>query len=128
MARHGRSSSAEYISLASRASSPSGLNYNHGAAAIPPQEAPPDLTAPSTLLSRELDHRKQTWSLLLPQTARWLGTVALSILLIVVFRTYESKGNFTRRDKNSFNIVVTGLSVGLGINFFVRPTTSRTIQ
>lgn len=121
MARHRQSQSAEYISLASRATSPSGLSYSHAAVTNPSQEAPLNVLAPSSSRSKKLDHRKQIWSLLLPQTARWIGTVALSALLISVIRIYERKGNFTRKDKDTFNIIVTGLSVGLGINFFVRP-------
>ncbi len=122
MARHRDGPSAEYISLQSRATSPSGLSYNHAVEETTLQEAPPSSK------SRELDHRQQTWSLLLPQTVRWLGTVTLSVVLISVFWIYDSKGNFTRKDKDSFNIIVTGLSVGLGINFFVRPTVGVSIS
>ncbi|KAL9629944.1 MAG: hypothetical protein Q9164_006652, partial [Protoblastenia rupestris] len=112
MAKYQDSLSAEYISLQSRATSPSGLSYNHAVEETIFQETPPSSK------SKELDHRAQTWSLLLPQTVRWLGTVTLSILLISVFWIYESKGNFTSKNKDSFNIIVTGLSVGIGINFF----------
>ncbi|KAI4158550.1 MAG: hypothetical protein LQ342_007332 [Letrouitia transgressa] len=115
MARFRDGPSAEYISLQSRATSPSGLSYSHAAGETTLQEVPP---VPPSFKPEELDHQKQTWSLLLPQTVRWLGTVTLSALLISVFRIYEKKGNFTRKDKNSFNIIGTGLSVGLGISFF----------
>lgn len=114
MARRRDSPSAEYISLHSRATSPSGSNWTH------PREEPAVHEAPPTVNSKNLDYREQTWSLLLPQTIRWLGTVLLSILLVSVVWIYQHKGNFTRTDKNVFNVIVTGLSVGLGINFFVR--------
>lgn len=125
MARFRDGPSAEYISLQSRATFTSGLSYSHAAGETTLQEVPP---APPSFKSKELDHRKQTWSLLLPQTVRWLGTVTLSALLISVFRIYEKKGNFTRKDKNSFNIIVTGLSVGLGIKFFVRHTVGSSVS
>lgn len=122
MARLRDSPSAEYISLQSRATSLSGLSYNHAGEETTLQEAPPSFK------SKELVYREQTWSMLLPQTVRWLGTVTLSALLISVFWIYDSKGNFTSKDKNSFNIIFTGLSVGLGINFFVRPTVGSSIS
>lgn len=125
MARFRDGPSAEYISLQSRATSPSGLSYSHAAGETTLQEVPP---VPPSFKPEELDHQKQTWSLLLPQTVRWLGTVTLSALLISVFRIYEKKGNFTRKDKNSFNIIGTGLSVGLGISFFVRHTIGSSIS
>ena len=125
MARRRDRQSAEYISLPSRTPSPSGLSYSHATAENSFQEVP---VVPASFTSKELDHRKQTWSLLHSQTFRWLGTVALSALLISVIRIWGSKGNFTREDKNSFNIIVTGLSVGLGINFFVRRTVATSVS
>lgn len=104
----------EYLPLHSRAPSPSGSNWTRSGKQLPVQEAPP------TVNPKLLDYRKQTWSLLVPQTFRWLGTVLGSGLLVSVFRIYERKGNFTPHDKNVFNVIVTALSVGVGINFFVR--------
>lgn len=106
--------SAEYISLHSRAPSPSRSDWN------PSREEPAIPDAPSSVYSKNLDYREQTWSLLRPQTIRWLGTVLVSVLLVATVRVYQNKGNFTRYDKHVFNVIVTGLSVGLGINFFVR--------
>ena len=117
MARFRGDPSTEYISLSSRAISPSGRSHSHAASETDLREVPP---APPSYKSKELDHRKQARSLLLPRTVRWLVTVTLSVLLILVIWIYSQKGNFTRKDKNTFNIIVTGLSVGLGINFFVR--------
>lgn len=104
----------EYLPLHSRAPSPSGSNWTQSGKQLPVQEAPP------TVNPKLLDYRRQTWSLLVPQTFRWLGTVLGSGLLVSVFRIYERKGNFTPHDKNVFNVIVTALGVGLGINFFVR--------
>lgn len=114
MARHRDTPSAEFIPLHSRATSPSGSSLD-------PSRVESDVhEAPFTVEQKALDHRKQIRSLLLPQTVRWLGTVVFSALFMIVLRIYESKRNFTRNDKNAFNVIVTGLSVGLGINFFVR--------
>ncbi|CAL8585112.1 hypothetical protein XPA_010690 [Xanthoria parietina] len=130
--------SAEYVSLHSRASSPSRSDWNRsGEEPVVPEalstphvpsrsdwnlsrEEPAGPEAPSNVHSRNLDYQEQTWSLLRPQTIRWLGTVLVSILLLATVWIYQNKGNFTRYDKNVFNVIITGLSVGLGINFFVR--------
>ncbi|KAL8847561.1 MAG: hypothetical protein Q9221_007420 [Calogaya cf. arnoldii] len=74
---------------------------------------------PPVITTKILDHQQQTYSRLLPQTIRWLTTVVFAALLVLVLWVYNSKGNFTRSDKNAFNVLVTGLSVGLGINFFI---------
>ncbi|KAL9012827.1 MAG: hypothetical protein Q9173_002436 [Seirophora scorigena] len=108
--------SAEYVPLHSRAPSPSGSNWTQSGKQLPVHEAPP------TVNPKNLNYRKQTWSLLVPQTFRWLGTVLGSGLLVPVIHIYGQKGDFTPHDKNVFNVIVTGLSVGLGINFFVRLT------
>lgn len=137
MARRRDASSAEYISLLSRENSPSRTDWSPSREELavpeapstvhfpsrsdwnPPREEPAVPEAPSTVHSKNLDYREQTRSLLRPQTIRWLGTVLLSVLLVATVWIYQNKGNFTRYDKNVFNVIVTGLSVGLGINFFV---------
>ena len=65
------------------------------------------------------DRRKQIVSLLWPQSLRWLGTVLLSALLMMTIKIYQDKGNFAHQDKLLYNVIITGLSVGLGLNFFV---------
>ena len=117
MARRQDTLSAEYPPLHFRATSPSGSNLN------PSRDESTVPEVPLTVKQKALDHREQTWSLLLPQTIRWVCTVVISVLFLSVLWTYRSKGNFTPNDKNAFNIIVTGLSVGLGINFFVRLAT-----
>ncbi|KAL8642578.1 MAG: hypothetical protein Q9226_008494 [Calogaya cf. arnoldii] len=107
MARHRNTLSAEFIPLNSRATSPSGSTLN------PSREESAVHEAPFTVGQKALDHRKQAWSLLLPQIIRWLGTVIFSVLFVSVLSVYDSKGNFSRNDKNAFNVIVTGLSVGL---------------
>ncbi|KAL8672247.1 MAG: hypothetical protein Q9168_003270 [Polycauliona sp. 1 TL-2023] len=73
---------------------------------------------PPVLTAKNLDHQEKTYFLLLPQAIRWLTTVVFTALLVLVLWVYNRKGNFTRGDKTAFNVFVTGLSVGLGINFF----------
>ncbi|KAL8672238.1 MAG: hypothetical protein Q9168_003285 [Polycauliona sp. 1 TL-2023] len=101
-----------HISLYSRPASPSGSNLNHARDESAAREISPRIQL------KQLDHRQQTWSFLFPQTLCWLATVVIAALIVTVLLIYNSKGNFTRADKNVFNVIVTGLSVGLGINFF----------
>ena len=113
MAGHQETAYANYIPLESRGDSPTRSNSKYAA------EAHTVNVLATTIQPKALDHSRQIWSLLLPQTARWLGTVVISILLVLVLRIYSTKGNFTSNDKNVFNVIITALSVGLGINFFV---------
>lgn len=126
MASHQETDYAKYIPLESRGNSATRFNSKYMADESTtrfdpkhPGEASSVHGLSTGIQPKVLDHPRQIWSLLLPQTARWLGTVVLSILLVLVLRIYSSKGNFTSNDKDVFNVIVTGLSVGLGINFFV---------
>ena len=74
---------------------------------------------PSTIEPRRFDRRRQIRSLLRPQSLRWLGTIILSALLMMTMKIYQDKGNFAHQDKLLYNVIITGLSVGLGLNFFV---------
>ncbi|KAL8923166.1 MAG: hypothetical protein Q9208_004729 [Pyrenodesmia sp. 3 TL-2023] len=107
--RHRDNPPAEHISLHPRATLTAGSRPNS------PKEK---YVVPKSAFTVTLNYRKQTRSILLPHTIRWLGTVVFSVLFVSVLWIYESKGSFTRNDKNVFNVIVTGLSVGLGINFF----------
>ena len=71
---------------------------------------------------RRFERRKQMRSLLLPQSLRWLGTVVIAALLMLTMKAFEDKGNFSHRNKLLYNVLFTGFSVGLGINFFVSNT------
>ena len=62
---------------------------------------------------------EQTWKLFYPQFWRWLGTVAFVALIVVTLKIFQDKGNFSHNSKYLFNTIITGLSLGLGLNFFV---------
>ena len=82
-------------------------------------DAPPPVANEAN--SRPFSSAKQTRSLLRHLVWRWLGTVVLLILILATFEIYESKGNFPSGQKITYNVVITGLSLILGLNFFVSP-------
>lgn len=106
-----------YSRLSSREPSPAPVNVSGSRDSLAETPHHPDETP--EIAPREFDHRRQLRSLFWWQSLRWLGTLLLSTLLIATLKIYERKGNFTRRDKRALNVIMTGLSVGLAINFFV---------
>ena len=69
--------------------------------------------------SRVFNSNKQTWKLFFPQFFRWLGTVGFVALILVALKVFENKDNFSHNSKYLFNTIITSLSLGLGLNFFV---------
>lgn len=76
----------------------------------------------ANIKSRIFNRSLQTRSLFFQQSLRWLSTIVLSVCIMATIIVYQKKGNFSDRDKSTYNVIFTGLSVGLGINFFVRIT------
>ena len=73
-------------------------------------------------ITRELqlfDSSKQTRNLFWSQCGRWFGTLIFIALMLATLKFYQEKGNFSRDQKYAFDTIVTGLSLGLGLNFFV---------
>jgi hypothetical protein len=70
--------------------------------------------------ARIFQFKKQTHKLFSKQIFRWIGTAILISSILVTIKSYESKGNITSAEKATFNVTVTALSLGLGLNFFVR--------
>ena len=62
---------------------------------------------------------QQSWKLFFPQFFRWLGTVVFIAFILTNLKLFENAGNFSSRSKHLFNTIVTALSLGLGVNFFV---------
>lgn len=54
------------------------------------------------------------------QGVGWLLTLVVCAFILVTIRIYERKGNITSVQKHTFNTIITGLILGLGLNFFVR--------
>ncbi len=62
---------------------------------------------------------QQTRKLFLSQSIRWIGTLIFVIFMLATLKIYQDKDNFSHDQKYAFNTIVTGLSLGLGLNFFV---------
>ena len=73
--------------------------------------------------SVDFDHRQQTFALFKQQSFRWIGTVVFSFFVIATLKTYQDKGNISPGQKTTFNVIITALSLGLGLNFFVSHAT-----
>lgn len=52
------------------------------------------------------------------QGVGWLLTLVVCAFILVTIRIYERKGNITSVQKHTFNTIITGLILGLGLNFF----------
>lgn len=50
---------------------------------------------------------------------RCLATIVLIASLLATLKNYQNKGNFPSYQKSNFNIIITALSLCLGLNFFV---------
>ena len=62
---------------------------------------------------------RQTRKLFLSQSIRWIGTLIFVALMLATLKVYHDKDNFSHDQKYAFNTIVTALSLGLGLNFFV---------
>jgi hypothetical protein len=52
------------------------------------------------------------------QVPRFVGTITFLSLVIVTLKAYEGAGNISDRKKTGFNVIITILSLFLGLNFF----------
>lgn len=50
---------------------------------------------------------------------RWLATTIFIAFVLATLKIYQDKGNFTSHQKANFNVIITALSLCLGLNFFV---------
>lgn len=50
---------------------------------------------------------------------RCLATTVFIAFVLATLKIYQKKGNFTSHQKTNFNIIITALSLCLGLNFFV---------
>ena len=64
------------------------------------------------------DSREQNRDLISKQFFRWLGTAFFALFIAVAFKIYAVKGVITPTQKVTFNVIITALSLGLGLNFF----------
>ncbi|MCJ1463715.1 hypothetical protein MMC07_002324 [Pseudocyphellaria aurata] len=68
--------------------------------------------------SKAFNPREQTWRLFREQGGRLAMTVVVMALIVVALKVFESQGNVSRFGKRTFNFVITGLSLLLGLGFF----------
>ena len=85
------------------------------------QSAKPFSFNTSPPYSASFKSSEQTWKLFYPQCWRWLGTGIFIALILATLKIFEDKGNFSHDSKYLFNTIITALSLGLGLNFFVGP-------
>ena len=63
--------------------------------------------------------KQQTKQLLRKQFFRWLVTAFFIAAIFLTLKVYQSKHYMTGTQKAIYNALITGLSLGLGLNFFV---------
>lgn len=65
---------------------------------------------------KSISQRKgKIWKLLV----RWLWTLLFAIFIFVVVKIYLAKGNITKSQKATFNLIQTALILAMGLNIFV---------
>lgn len=64
------------------------------------------------------------WKLLV----RWLWTLVFIIFIFMIAKIYLAKGNITKSQKATFNLIQTVLILALGLNIFVSDDESCTIE
>lgn len=71
-------------------------------------------------LNTAFGESEKTRTPLIRQGFWWLVTAISCASILVTIRIFEQKGNITNVQKHTFNTIITGLILGLGLNFFVR--------
>jgi hypothetical protein len=64
-------------------------------------------------------HAKKTFTLCRQQILQWIVTVMLISFVVITFKICETKGNMTSSEKSTFQVIITALSIGLGLNFLL---------
>lgn len=81
---------------------------------------------PENPRSKTFNPREQTWRLFKELGVRLVMTIVFIALIIAALKVFESRGNVSKIGKRSFNFVITGLSLLLGLSFFVSISASTT--
>ena len=92
----------------------------HASAADGGESDKPWQTCFGTTGPRRFSYAEQTRTILPRLLSRWLVTAAIVASILGVLRLYRNKGIISRAEKGTFNGVMTGLTILLGLNFFVR--------
>lgn len=62
---------------------------------------------------------KHTLELFYKTFVRCLATTIFVAFVLATLKIYQNKDNFTSHQKTTFNVIITALSLCLGLNFFV---------
>lgn len=79
----------------------------------------PDPTTESTNNDHSFTFKQHHLVLFCKTFVRCLATVILIASVLATLKFYQSKGNFASDQKTKFNIIITVLSLCLGLDFFV---------
>ena len=119
MSSHQQYSPVSHIDETFRPGSDRTLNDSRESIELKNVQDPGETAAPLDPLPHVFNSNKQTRKLFLPQFNRWLGTVGFVSLILRTLIVFENKGNFSLHWKYLFDTIITSLSLGLGLNFFV---------
>ncbi|KAI9881078.1 MAG: hypothetical protein M1830_008236 [Pleopsidium flavum] len=68
--------------------------------------------------ARKFDSKEQSRRLLRDQSIGLAVTILLVVLVIVTLKAFQDEGNISKHRKTGFNVIITTLSLALGLNFF----------
>jgi hypothetical protein len=85
-------------------------------APITPRRQPVISPELQTSLEKTFNSRRQYWQILWKGFVIWLRTVALLVLLAIILVVYNQKPVMSSGEANTFNSLVTALSITLGLN------------
>lgn len=67
----------------------------------------------------KFESRNQSFAFCRQQIVQWILTAVLISSIYVTIEIYEAKGNLTLFQESTFQLIITALSLGLALNFFV---------
>lgn len=87
--------------------------------ATSPAHEPPQKTEESTH-----QRKRKVWKLLI----RWVWTVIFTTLIFAVAKIYLARGNITKGQKATHNLIQTALILTLGLNIYVSDNSTCTVR
>lgn len=82
-------------------------------------QAPPNNPNPPNKAINKAHSSRYNLVLFCKTFVRWLATTTFITFVLATLRIYQNKENFTSHQKANFNVLITALSLCLGLNFFV---------
>lgn len=84
-----------------------------------PSNQPPFNASRATNNAQLFGIKKQTLLLISKTYLRCLVTTIFVAFVLATLKTYQNKNSFSSDQKTNFNVIITALSLCLGLNFFV---------